>query len=85
MRRIQLGISFLALSFFASAQSNRANLSGRDIDPSEAPLKLGLYGDRDAAPETGEQSWKVLEFDKRTGKRLWEILRAKRFLAPSAT
>ncbi len=37
------------------------------------------------ASETGEQSWKVLEFDKRTGKRFWEILRAKRFLAPSAT
>ena len=38
----------------------------------KAPLKLGLYGDRDAAPETGEQSWKVLCFDKRTGKQLWE-------------
>ena len=38
MRRMQLAISFLALSMFASAQSNRANLSGRVIDPSDAPI-----------------------------------------------
>ncbi|MSU50759.1 MAG: pyrrolo-quinoline quinone [Opitutus sp.] len=36
------------------------------------PIKLGLYGERDAAEETGEQSWQVFCFDKRTGKLLWE-------------
>lgn len=38
----------------------------------KAPIKLGLYGDRTAAEETTEQSWKILCFDKRTGKALWE-------------
>jgi outer membrane protein assembly factor BamB len=37
----------------------------------EAPLKLGLYGDRDAADDNGEQSWQVLCFDKRNGELLW--------------
>jgi len=38
----------------------------------KSQLKLGLYGDRDAAEETEEQAWKVLCFDKRSGKLLWE-------------
>jgi len=38
----------------------------------KAPLKLGLYGDRDAAEDDGEQSWKILCFDKRSGKLLWD-------------
>lgn len=38
----------------------------------KAPIKLGLYGDRTAAEETAEQAWKILCFDKRTGKMLWE-------------
>lgn len=48
----------------------------------KAPLKLGLYGDRDAADDNGEQSWKVLCFDKRNGKLLWE--RTARKSAPRA-
>jgi outer membrane protein assembly factor BamB len=38
----------------------------------KVPLKLGLYGDRDAAEETTEQSWKIFCFDKRSGKLVWE-------------
>lgn len=38
----------------------------------KVPLKLGLYGDRDAAPETDEQSWKLLCFRTADGKLLWE-------------
>ena len=38
----------------------------------QAPIKLGLYGDRTAAEETAEQAWKIFCFDKRTGKMLWE-------------
>ena len=38
----------------------------------KSPIKLGLYGDRTAAEETAEQTWKILCFDKRTGKMLWE-------------
>ncbi|MBL8220771.1 MAG: PQQ-binding-like beta-propeller repeat protein [Bryobacterales bacterium] len=48
----------------------------------KAPLKLGLYGDRDAADDDGEQSWKVLCFDKRNGRLLWE--RTARKSAPRA-
>ncbi|MBL8177444.1 MAG: PQQ-binding-like beta-propeller repeat protein [Bryobacterales bacterium] len=48
----------------------------------KAPLKLGLYGDRDAADDNGEQSWKVLCFDKRNGRLLWE--RTARKSAPRA-
>jgi len=38
----------------------------------KAPIKLGLYGDRTAADETTEQLWKIMCFDKRTGRALWE-------------
>ena len=38
----------------------------------KAPIKLGLYGDRTAAEETAEQTWKILCLDKRTGRTLWE-------------
>lgn len=48
----------------------------------KAPLKLGLYGDRDAADDDGEQSWKILCFDKRSGKLQWE--RTARKSAPRA-
>jgi outer membrane protein assembly factor BamB len=37
-----------------------------------APLRVGIYGDGDAANDNGEQSWKVYCLDKRTGKVLWE-------------
>ena len=38
----------------------------------KSPIKLGLYGDRTPAEETAEQAWKILCFDKRTGRILWE-------------
>lgn len=38
----------------------------------KSPIKLGLYGDRTAAEETAEQAWKIICFDKRTGKVIWE-------------
>lgn len=38
----------------------------------KAPLKLGLYGDHDAADDGGEQSWKILCFEKASGKLLWD-------------
>ncbi len=48
----------------------------------KAPLKLGLYGDRDAADDDSEQSWELLCFDKRSGKLLWD--RTVRKAAPRA-
>ena len=52
-------------------------------------LKPGLYGDPTSADDPGELAWKVLCFDKNTGKLLWErtahqgVPRAKRH--PKAT
>ena len=51
----------------------------------KAPIKLGLYGDRTAAEETAEQAWKILCFDKRTGKMLWSKPRIRPSRARSAT
>ena len=48
----------------------------------KAPLKLGLYGDRDAADDDGEQSWKILCYEKSSGKLLWD--RTTRKAAPRA-
>ena len=48
----------------------------------KAPLKLGLYGDRDAADDNGEQSWKILCYEKSSGKLLWD--RTARKAAPRA-
>jgi outer membrane protein assembly factor BamB len=41
-------------------------------DAAEVPLKLGLFGDREAAVENEPQAWVVLCFDKRSGKLEWE-------------
>lgn len=38
----------------------------------KAPLKIGQYGNNDAADDNDEQRWMVLCFDKKTGRRLWE-------------
>lgn len=37
-----------------------------------APLKVGLYGDPEAAKDDDEQQWKVFCLNKRTGEILWE-------------
>lgn len=41
-------------------------------DGGEVPLKLGLFGDRDAAVENDRQSWLVMCFDKHSGDLVWE-------------
>lgn len=38
----------------------------------EAPLRLGLYGDGDAADDRGSQRWAIHCLDLRTGRLLWE-------------
>jgi outer membrane protein assembly factor BamB len=37
-----------------------------------APLKVGLYGDIQPVENEGAQSWRLLSFDKHSGKLLWE-------------
>ncbi|MBZ5586017.1 MAG: PQQ-binding-like beta-propeller repeat protein [Acidobacteriia bacterium] len=37
-------------------------------------IRTGLYGDTDSAADRSPHQWKVLAFDKRTGKLLWEQL-----------
>jgi len=49
----------------------------------KAPLRIGYYGDTQAAQDNDEQQWMILCFDKKTGKRLWErIIRTNK---PAAT
>jgi len=38
----------------------------------KAPLRIGYYGDPNAAEDDGEQRWMILCFDKKSGKQLWE-------------
>jgi outer membrane protein assembly factor BamB len=38
----------------------------------KAPLRIGLYGNNDAAEDNDEQRWMILCFDKKSGRRLWE-------------
>ncbi len=51
---------------------NRLFVATAVSDAAEVPLKLGLFGDRDAAEETEQQSWIVMCFDKYSGELLWE-------------
>ncbi len=37
-----------------------------------AGLRIGLYGDVEPAPDVTPHVWKVLAFDKKSGKPLWE-------------
>jgi len=48
--------------YVATAVSEAANV----------PLRLGLFGDREAAEEVDPQAWKVFCFDKRSGVQVWE-------------
>jgi outer membrane protein assembly factor BamB len=41
-------------------------------DKSEAPLKVGLYGDIEPVAGEPAQQWRVYRIDKNTGKILWE-------------
>jgi outer membrane protein assembly factor BamB len=38
----------------------------------EAPLRLGLYGDGDAADDRGTQRWSIHCLERNTGRPLWE-------------
>jgi outer membrane protein assembly factor BamB len=38
----------------------------------KAGLRIGLYGDVEPAPDVTPHVWKVLAFDKKTGKPVWE-------------
>jgi outer membrane protein assembly factor BamB len=38
----------------------------------DAPLKVGLYGDGDSAPDSAVQEWKIFCLDRRTGAILWQ-------------
>lgn len=40
----------------------------------KAQLKVGLYGDIDAAKDTGSQQWRLLALDRATGKIVWDVL-----------
>jgi outer membrane protein assembly factor BamB len=45
-------------------------------DP-KAALRIGLYGDVDPVPDVTPHIWKVLAFDKQTGKLTWEQTAAR--------
>jgi outer membrane protein assembly factor BamB len=47
------------------------------VSPSEAELKVGLYGDIDSANDGEAQEWRLLALDKTTGKILWNTLAVK--------
>ncbi len=47
------------------------------VSPKEAELKVGLYGDINAANDNDAQEWRLLALDKATGKVLWNTLGLK--------
>jgi outer membrane protein assembly factor BamB len=47
------------------------------ISPKEAELKVGLYGDINAANDNDAQEWRLLALDKATGKVIWNTLGLK--------
>jgi outer membrane protein assembly factor BamB len=44
------------------------------IKPGNAELKIGMYGSGDSADEKVAHEWRLLAFDKATGKLLWNTL-----------
>ncbi len=44
------------------------------VGPNQADLKVGLYGNIESVENDGEQSWRLLALNKRTGKVLWNTL-----------
>ncbi|MCB1120322.1 MAG: PQQ-binding-like beta-propeller repeat protein [Verrucomicrobiae bacterium] len=44
------------------------------VGPGEAELKIGLYGDIGAAEDQGEHEWRLLAFNKHTGKEVFNTL-----------
>jgi outer membrane protein assembly factor BamB len=44
------------------------------VRPGKAELKVGLYGDIKSAEDTDSHQWRLLAFDKATGKPAWDKL-----------
>ena len=44
------------------------------VGQGKAELKVGLYGDIGAADDNGEQEWRILALDRKTGKIVWNEL-----------
>ena len=44
----------------------------------EAELKVGLYGNIESVPDEGKIQWRLLAFDKTTGKEIWNVLGLER-------
>jgi|ERR1051326_108917 outer membrane protein assembly factor BamB len=42
------------------------------VRPGKAELKVGLYGDIQSAEDTDSHQWRLLAFDRATGKTLWD-------------
>lgn len=42
------------------------------VRPGKAELKVGLYGDIQSAEDTDSQQWRLLAFNKATGKLIWD-------------
>lgn len=47
------------------------------VAPTDAELKVGLYGDIEAAADNEEQEWRLLGLDRATGNILWNSLALK--------
>lgn len=56
--------------------SNRIYLTTA-VSPTEASLKVGLYGDIESVDESEPQEWRLLALDRDTGKILWNTLAVK--------
>ena len=44
------------------------------VKPGKAELKVGLYGDIDSVAEREQHQWRLLAFDKATGRLVWDAL-----------
>jgi outer membrane protein assembly factor BamB len=47
------------------------------IKPGNVELKIGMYGAGDSADEKVVHEWRLLAFDKKTGKEIWNTLAQK--------
>jgi outer membrane protein assembly factor BamB len=43
------------------------------VSPGKADLKVGLYGDIEPLEENQPQDWRLLAYDKATGKEVWNV------------
>lgn len=56
--------------------SNRIYLTTA-VSPTEASLRVGLYGDIESVDESEPQEWRLLALERDTGKILWNTLAVK--------